>query len=255
MLVSPNPGALKPMAYVTFGMYVHGGIVGITTVTKQYPWISRVLTALIQKSDPKHRFTSVGISCNASTEPHRDVYNSEQYQNLIVPLVYPKTGGHLWVAKAPHAQQSGLSRQCGKHEVSGALVALKPALYLDPHCWHATSEWTGDRMLAVGYCLKASNKLGAEERDSLKALGFRIPLASQVTFSSALANYKCSELRSDRASSRAGLSCVSVELPTSNGSSTCGRGMCHCFSASRSCIMGGISRLNAFIQPAPNGSP
>ena len=159
---------------------------GITTVTKQYPWISRVLTALIQKSDPKHRFTSVGISCNASTEPHRDVYNSEQYQNLIVPLVYPKTGGHLWVAKAPHAQQSGLSRQCGKHEVSGALVALKPALYLDPHCWHATSEWTGDRMLAVGYCLKASNKLGAEERDSLKALGFRIPLASQVTFSSAL---------------------------------------------------------------------
>ena len=63
-LTTPNPKAKKPLAYVTFGMYAHGGTVGITSVTKQYPWITRVLTTLIQQSDPQHRFSSVGVSCN-----------------------------------------------------------------------------------------------------------------------------------------------------------------------------------------------
>ena len=181
-VITPNPEAKKPLAYVSFGMYVHGGIVGITSVTKQYPWITRALTSLIQQSDPQHRFSSVGVSCNASAEPHRDVYNSEQFMNLIVPLEYPSTGGQLWVAKTPHARQPAQDRQCGSSEIPGSLVALKPAMYLNPHCWHATTPWTGDRVLAIGYCLKANHKLRDDDRSLMKSLGFRLPVMPRVRF-------------------------------------------------------------------------
>ena len=138
--------AQKPPAYVSFGMYVHGGVVGITKVARNFPWLTRLITYLVRLSDPDHRFTSVGISCNACAEPHRDSYNSERHDNLVIPLEYPETGGEIWVVKAPHARQQSQERLCGSKGLSGALVALKPALHLDPHCWHATAPWTGNRI-------------------------------------------------------------------------------------------------------------
>ncbi|CAE7909075.1 RE2, partial [Symbiodinium sp. KB8] len=167
--------AQKPPAYVSFGMYVHGGVVGITKVARSFPWLTRLITYLVRLSDPNHRFTSVGISCNACAEPHRDSYNSERHDNLVIPLEYPDTGGEIWVAKALQARQQSQERVCGRKELSGTLVALKPALHLNPHCWHATASWTGNRILSIGYSLKASHKLMLQDRNWLKNLGFRLP--------------------------------------------------------------------------------
>ena len=152
-------------------MYVHGGVVGITKVARNFPWLTRLITYLVRLSDPDHHFTSVGISCNACAEPHRDSYNSERHDNLVIPLEYPDTGGEIWVAKAPHARQQSQERLCGSKELSGTLVALKPALHLNPHCWRATASWTGNRILSIGYSLKASHKLVLQDRNWLKNLG------------------------------------------------------------------------------------
>ena len=59
-------------------------------------------------------------------------------------------------------------------KIPGSLVALKPAMYLNPHCWHATTPWTGDRVLAIGYCLKATHKLRDDDRGLMKSLGFSV---------------------------------------------------------------------------------
>ena len=43
-VISGNAKAQRPLAYASFGMYVHGGVVGVT------------LAGLVQNSDPQHRF-------------------------------------------------------------------------------------------------------------------------------------------------------------------------------------------------------
>ena len=214
-VISGNAKAQRPLAYASFGMYVHGGVVGVTKMTKQFPWITRALTGLVQSSDPQHRFSTIGVSCNACAAPHRDSYNSDQVENLVIPLEYPISGGEIWVAQKPHARQSAQERICGNVSVPGTLVALKPTVYIDPHRWHATAPWTGDRVLAIGYCLKATAKLGAEDRTLLKKLGFRLPITPTNKFGSALhvdsvQHDQISELRSELNSAT---SLLSSDLP------------------------------------------
>ncbi|OLQ00917.1 Copia protein [Symbiodinium microadriaticum] len=157
----------------------------------------QLITYLVRLSDPNHRFTSVGISCNACAEPHRDSYNSERHDNLVIPLEYPDTGGEIWVAKALQARQQSQERVCGRKELSGTLVALKPALHLNPHCWHATASWTGNRILSIGYSLKASHKLMLQDRNWLKNLGFRLPAPFQQSLQIARVNPSASKLRQE----------------------------------------------------------
>ena len=174
-------------AYVMFGMFVHGGITGVTKVTKAYPFLSRVLARIIQLTNPQHEFTSIGVSVNQMAQPHKDSYNSRDNPNLIIPLEYPLSGGEVWVAKPPLARQVALSRQRGRNMQAGSLQVLKPGMKLDPHVWHASQPWSGNRSIVVAYSLKPLEKLQASERKWLREIGFYLPksLASpkHVTFS------------------------------------------------------------------------
>ena len=139
-----SDGSKEP-AYVMFGMFVHGGITGITKVTKAYPFLSRVLIRIIQLTNPQHEFTSLGVSVNKIAQPHKDSYNSRDNPNMIISLEYPVSGGEVWVAKPPHARQVALNRQCGRNMQAGSLQALKPGMQIDPHVWHASQPWSGNR--------------------------------------------------------------------------------------------------------------
>ena len=165
----------KTPAYIMFGMFVHGGITGITKASKAYPYITRVLTKVIQQVNPQHPFTTVGVSMNNLAQPHKDSYNSREIPNLIVPLEYPTAGGEIWTAQPPRAQQVALDRQCGNAVQPGSLKPLKPGMSLDPHIWHASQPWQGNRLLAIAFSLKPVEKLGKTEVAWLKVHGFHMP--------------------------------------------------------------------------------
>ena len=194
LLMSPNPALrecvssglaptkddMKSSAYVMFGMFMHGGVTGVTKVTKSYPYLTRVLNRIVHLTAPEHEFTSVGISVNSMAQPHKDKFNSREHPNLVVPFEYPISGGEIWVDKPPHARQSTAERMCGHELKSGSLQVLKPGIILDPHTWHASQPWEGNRALLVAYSLKPVAKLSNEDRGWLSMIGFRLPKSESL---------------------------------------------------------------------------
>ena len=164
----------KPSAYLMFGMYSHGGVVGVTRVSHQFPWLTQVLTRVVKLTQPEHSFTTIAISCNVAVEPHRDSWNARQVPNLVIPLQYPEKGGEVWVAKPPGPNQVGHSLLCNGKETAGSLQSLKKAFLIDPHMWHASMPWSGTRTLMVAFALQAVHKLEPPSVRELKTLGFAL---------------------------------------------------------------------------------
>ena len=170
-----------PPAYITFGVYVHGGLVGITNVSRAYPYLTQVLARLLNETQPDHPFTSISVSCNVKAKPHRDVYNSLAIPNLVVPITYPQHGGEIWVAGSPGPNQQTKSLMCAGKKLSGALHCLRESMLLDPHVWHATLPWSGNRILLVGYATKAYFKVSGEEEDWLRKHGFPLDQVKKMS--------------------------------------------------------------------------
>ena len=105
---SATAGEYREPAYVVFGMFVHGGVTGVTRVSQACPYITRVLTRVVQLTNPQHESTSAGVSVNKLLQPHRDSRNARETPNLIVPLEHPASGGEIWVARPPRMHQASL---------------------------------------------------------------------------------------------------------------------------------------------------
>ena len=63
--VDLSEGSAKSAAYVTFGMYAQGSFLGVTNITKECTWMSRVLTMVLRKANPEHTYTSMTVSWNS----------------------------------------------------------------------------------------------------------------------------------------------------------------------------------------------
>ena len=64
---------------------------------------------------------------------------------------------------------------CGSRKLDGSLQALRPKMYVDPHRWHATMPWKGNRSLVISYAVKPIWKLEASDRAWLREYGFVLP--------------------------------------------------------------------------------
>ena len=173
---STTESGCKTPAYVMFGSF-HGGIKGVTRVAKEFPWLTRVLTQTLKLTDPHHHFTTVGVSCNTAAPPHRDVHNVHGSTNLIVPLSYPQEGGQIWAAKKAHAQQPEHVVECASKPTPGSLQTLKCPTYLNPHVWHSTMPWRGNRVILIGFSLKTDGELPASDTEWLHQHGFPKPVS------------------------------------------------------------------------------
>ena len=121
-----SQGRTKPPAYLVFGTYIHGGVVGITRVTLKSPWLTRVLARLIHLTDPHHKFTSAGVACNSMSSPHRDQYNSPKTPNLVIPIGIPRAGGEVWVARTSDQEpQATQTAECNGKKIDGYLLPIE----------------------------------------------------------------------------------------------------------------------------------
>ena len=172
----------KPSAYVIVGTFTHGGVNGLTRVTREYPGVARCLALAVKTWCPGQVVTSICMTCNTKSHPHRDTFNLEQNPNLIIPIIKPKKGGELWIggpAQAPGLKK--MAKQCNDKFIGGHLYPLDNPLVFDPHQWHATHTWYGDRAMLIGYSLSGFRKLTPRDVQYLKSLAFPLPPHSHTS--------------------------------------------------------------------------
>ena len=73
-----------------YGMFRHGGRLGITKATVERPWFVRLLTRALKEKVPDAEFAAVYISINNEREVHIDRNNALGAVNYILPLCMPR---------------------------------------------------------------------------------------------------------------------------------------------------------------------
>ena len=156
--------ANKPTGGTSFslywGSYVLGGINGITRNTNNFPWMTRLLVALIRGHRSQHVFSSLGLHLNTYMAPHLDKHNHPALPSFIIPCGRWQGGG-LWVCDQSLPRQSSCGDMMGD---SGVLFRS--------HWLHATMAWQGQRMVLVAYANNSIRTLREEDRTQLAALDF-----------------------------------------------------------------------------------
>ena len=96
--VRPQADSQEDSVYRLLGVFQHGGVVGLSTLARDYPDLAAKVCKLIRHDHPGHTFTSIMLSRNTRLPIHRDRYNDKTASNLISPLVMPSDGsGGIWV--------------------------------------------------------------------------------------------------------------------------------------------------------------
>ena len=171
-----EPEEPQAFAYAGFGMCSHGGMHGTTNWTRECPWLTRLLNRVVQHYSPNQVWTSVTVSYNMRTEPHKDKFNLQGSRNVVIPVIKPQQGGEIWTegseSNIPNHMQE---LQCAGETKLGVLQSLKGPIYLDPKRWHATMPWVGDRLVLIGYALRGHKQWPEHTRSQLKPWGFQIP--------------------------------------------------------------------------------
>ena len=141
-----------------FGLFRHGGVIGVTAETTRYTGFLRLLHSFVRAADPSFRYTSLTLLSQVKSLPHRDLGNVPGTYSLLLPLTMPPTGGHLWVEDPDGNLEYELpsGRSCwGRHV---PLSPLQP-VRIHPNKYHATQDWeAGQRLVLVCPCsLLSSN--------------------------------------------------------------------------------------------------
>ncbi|CAE7208296.1 GIP [Symbiodinium sp. CCMP2456] len=163
-----------------FGVFRHGGRVGLTKATYDHPWIAELFVKGIKGRCSEAEFTAVYISVNTTRDIHVDSNNLMGMQNYVYPLAMPSRGGNLWVelgdGDVVRGKISEMMDQQGNSRF-GCVQKLVPGTVLtfDPHRRHAVLPWKGLRVVAVGYTPGVPQNIKGPEREVLAQLTFPVP--------------------------------------------------------------------------------
>ena len=80
-----------------FGVFRHGGLVGLTKATYDLPWVAELLVRALKEKCPEAEFSAIYVSVNTAREIHTDVNNLVGVPNYLYPIAVPHKGGELWI--------------------------------------------------------------------------------------------------------------------------------------------------------------
>ena len=163
-----------------YGVFRHGGRVGLTKATYDQPWVAELLVRAIKEKCQGAEFSAVYISVNTTKEIHVDANNLIGMANYLYPIVMPKQGGNLWIELrdgdvvkgkiVDMVDQKGTPRFGCVQSLTGGTI-----LTFDPHRRHAVLPWKGLRIVLVGYTPGVPQNIKGPEREILATLGFPVP--------------------------------------------------------------------------------
>ncbi|CAE7290043.1 RE1 [Symbiodinium sp. CCMP2592] len=179
--------ALGPgIQYRSFGMFTHGGVLGVTTASRQFPHTQRYLLAVLQHYHPQATFTSFVASVNCSAPIHRDYFNAPDSLNYVVGGEEHSRGG-LWIEVSSEFASTAAPGVLQFREVAprrwlpGMMWDTVGASFsFSPHRFHAGNSWSGDKYLLVAFTLKRCVKAPLPVVAELTCAGFPLPSCCPV---------------------------------------------------------------------------
>ncbi|CAE7259814.1 unnamed protein product, partial [Symbiodinium sp. CCMP2592] len=172
--------------YRSFGMFTHGGVLGVTTASRQLPHTQRYLLAVLQHYHPQATFTSFVASVNCSAPIHRDYFNAPDSLNYVVGGAEHLRGG-LWIEVSSEFASTAAPGVLQFREVAprrwlpGMMWDTVGASFsFSPHCFHAGDSWSGDKYLLVAFTLKRCVKAPLPVVAELTCAGFPLPSCCPV---------------------------------------------------------------------------
>ena len=167
-----------------YGMFRHGGKLGITRATVERPWFARVLNKVFKEKVPDAEYAAVFVSMNNEREVHIDRNNAVGMVNHILPLLMPRRGGELWMELRDGDVVSGkvleLTSPDGRTRYGCAYALQEGRVFsFDPHRRHAVLPWTGERIAIIGYTPGLFASLQRAAREVLRDLQFPLPLEEE----------------------------------------------------------------------------
>ena len=163
-----------------FGVFRHGGSVGLTRVTYDKPWAAELLVRAFSERVPEAEFSAIYVSVNANKEVHSDYNNLNGTFNDVLPIVLPKRGGDLWIELSDGDVVRGKVSEMVDHKGGshfGCVVPLKEGYVttFNPQKSHAVTKWKGLRITLIAYTPGVPQNLKGPEREVLGALRFPVP--------------------------------------------------------------------------------
>ncbi|CAE7468011.1 unnamed protein product [Symbiodinium sp. CCMP2592] len=145
MLVNPDQDRVQIWI---FGMFCHGGVTGITTVTRERPFLTRLLVRFIRQELPTLTFTTISLAIDATLRPHRDLTNAVGSVAGIVGISKFE-GGKLWIEDSAGTAR----RRVSQDEVKTGMLldVCQKAHIFDPRRWHGADQHRGVRSTVVAY--------------------------------------------------------------------------------------------------------
>ena len=167
--------------YFTYGLFTHGGVVGLTTKTRENDQVARYLNAFAKHHlGSKATWTSISVSRDIETAIHHDFNNSRDTRNYTIS-VGQQSGGGLWL------EDKSVTEDTLKNDVKwrrtatgqwlpGRVHDTKDRFFeFDPFLKHSTEQWTGTRWSVTYHTTRNIYKAGDEMRKILRRCGFPLP--------------------------------------------------------------------------------
>ncbi|OLQ13572.1 Copia protein [Symbiodinium microadriaticum] len=157
------------------GAFVHGGVAGLRNNMRDFPWTTRYLTGVARSLCGDIGFSALGMARNQQLGLHRDVHNSRNSMNYVIPLQLEE-GGSIWVQKEDVEDDVKVLRTLPSgRELQGHLVDLRKGqpISFSPRRWHEVQPWKGERLVLLLYTPR-STKLIENDIKELNEMGFNL---------------------------------------------------------------------------------
>ena len=155
-----------------FGMYCHGGITGLTSLTRERPCLTRLLVRMMRQELPDLSFTTVTLAIDSTLKPHRGLANDVNSRAGIVGIS-DFQGGSLWVEHSDGTIKRRISAD--KVKVGKLLGVCQQTQIFDPRQWRGADKHQGVRATVSAYTARQLYNLDRDLIEELRTLEFSLP--------------------------------------------------------------------------------
>lgn len=177
------PRGVSKIRGAVCGLYVFRDKTGLSSFSRNNPWLTKLLAAFCRAAQPSFRFTSIQVNKNYASRPHVDRNNLGE--SFIVALGNFK-GGSLWIhddeGKIPHTLAESISHEPmykkGATCMGRDINIRGKWQQFDGNRLHFTRCFRGQRFSLVYYTCDRYAEVPAAVRDEVRTAGFNFSWAS-----------------------------------------------------------------------------
>ncbi|OLP82117.1 Copia protein [Symbiodinium microadriaticum] len=169
------------VTYHTYGLYTHGGVLGVTNKTRENSGMVRYLNEFARRRLGEHAiWSSITVARDAKTEVHHDYNNLRGSKNYTFSIGQ-EAGGEVWVEDRGVSEDNIDAdvkwRRIGSGQwVPGKNHNTNGRFYeFDPFLKHGTEPWRGSRWCLTYHTTRGIIKAKRHTKDFLRNCGFPLP--------------------------------------------------------------------------------